>query len=167
MKKILLTVCLLAIVSCEPDDICSQSTQTTPRFVISFFDINDIENTKTVGGLYAVGLDLENNEVAITGEAVQSRPELKLPLDGSLNQTRFRLYKNYDVVDDEILGNPDEITIAYSTQTVYVSRACGYKNTYTIQGVSIDSDNDLWTISTEILLNEVTNENETHIKIFH
>jgi hypothetical protein len=167
MKKLLLIVGLLLFVGCEPDDVCSESTPTTPRFVISFFNINDIESSKTVGGLYAVGLDDQNNDVPISGENVESRAEIRLPLNGTQNQSRFKLYKSYDVVDGEVQGNPDEITIAYTTETVYVSRACGYKNTYTIQGISIESDSDLWMISPEILTNSVTNEDETHVKIYH
>lgn len=158
---------MLLFFGCEPDDICSESTSTTPRLVISFFDINDIENNKTVGGLYAIAVDNQGNEIPVSGESVSSRSEITLPLNGSQNQSRFKLYKAYDVIDGVVQGNPDEITVAYSTETVYVSRACGYKNIYTIQGFSIDSDSDLWMISYEILTNNVNNENETHVKIYH
>ena len=48
-----------------------------------------------------------------------------------------------------------------------VSRECGYKNVYSIQGFSIETDADLWMINGEIVIDEVTNENETHVKIFH
>lgn len=158
---------MLLFFGCEPDDICSESTSTTPRLVISFFDINDIENNKTVGGLYAIAVDNQGDEIPVSGESVSSRSEITLPLNGSQNQSRFKLYKAYDVIDGVVQGNPDEITVAYSTETVYVSRACGYKNIYTIQGFSIDSDSDLWMISYEILTNNVNNENETHVKIYH
>lgn len=167
MKKLSILFCLVILTGCEPDDICSESTPTTPRFVITFFDINDVDNSNTVGGLYAVGLDNLGNEISISGETVQSRAEIKLPLNGTQNQTRFKLYKNYDVVDGVTQGNPDIITVAYTTQSVYVSRACGYKNTYSIQGISIENDNELWMISAEILSNNVNNENETHVKIYH
>ena len=167
MKKLSLIIGVLLFFGCEPDDICSESTSTTPRLVISFFDINDIENNKTVGGLYAIAVDNQGNEIPVFGESVSSRSEITRPLNGSQNQSRFKLYKAYDVIDGVVQGNPDEITVAYSTETVYVSRACGYKNIYTIQGFSIDSDSDLWMISYEILTNNVNNENETHVKIYH
>ncbi len=167
MKKLSLIIGMLLFFGCEPDDICSESTSTTPRLVISFFDINNIENNKTVGGLYAIAVDNQGNEIPVSGESVSSRSEITLPLNGSQNQSRFKLYKAYDVIDGVVQGNPDEITVAYFTETVYVSRACGYKNIYTIQGFSIDSDSDLWMISYEILTNNVNNENETHVKIYH
>lgn len=167
MRKLSIIVGLLLCIGCEPDDICSESTATTPRLVISFFDINDIENNKTVGGLYAIGIDNQGNEVSISGEIVASRDEIYLPLNGSQNQSKFKLYKSYDVIDGVVQGNPDEITIAYNTETVYVSKACGYKNIFTVQGISINGDNDLWIISSEILTNDINNEDETHVKIYH
>ena len=43
----------------------------------------------------------------------------------------------------------------------------GYKNVYNIQGFSIETDSDAWMVNTEIIVSDVTNENETHVKIFH
>ena len=51
MKKIALLVCLLLFTACEPDDVCSENTQTTSRLVIEFFDIEDLDSPKTVAGL--------------------------------------------------------------------------------------------------------------------
>ncbi len=168
MKKIALLSFLLVFTACEPDDICSENTQTTARLVVEFFDIGALDSPKTVAGLYALGLDTDGNDVPINGENVASRSKIELPLNGAQNQTQFKLYKNYDVVDNAVVGNPDIITIAYTTSSVYVSRACGYKNVYSIQGFSIETDADLWMINAEFDINkEVTNENETHVKIFH
>ena len=167
MKKIALLVCLLLFTACEPDDVCSENTQTTSRLVIEFFDIEDLDSPKTVAGLFASGIDADGNEVNILGENVTSRSKIELPLNGAQNQTQFKLYKNYDIVNDVVEGNSDIITVAYTTSSVYVSRACGYKNVYSIQGFSIETDADLWMINAEIVIDEVTNENETHVKIYH
>ena len=64
-------------------------------------------------------------------------------------------------------GNPDIITVTYEIETLYVSRACGYINNYSIQTFSIDSDSDQWIINSEILLTQVINENEIHVKVLH
>ena len=42
MRYTLLFYLFLSLVCCEPDDICSQSTQTTPRLVIDFYDIENL-----------------------------------------------------------------------------------------------------------------------------
>ena len=167
MKKTSFLWIIVLLLACEPDDVCSETTQTTSRLVIEFFDIENLENTKTVGGLFAVALDTQGNPIEISGEVVSSRDKIELPLNGLENQSKFKLYNNYSIVNDVIEGNPDEITVAYTTTPIYVSRACGYKNVYSIQGFSIETDNDLWMINTEITMNEVTNENETHVKIYH
>ena len=92
MKKILFLYILISLVSCEPDDNCSENTQTTPRLVIEFFDIENFEVPKTVPGLFAVGTDNQGNEVTILGEVVNSRSIIELQLNGSENQTQFKLY---------------------------------------------------------------------------
>ena len=167
MNRISFLWFFLLFIACEPDDVCSENTQTTSRLVIEFFDIENIENTKTVGGLFAFGLDAQGNNVEITGEVVSSRDKIELPLNSTTNQTQFKLYKNYSLINDVVQGNPDVITVAYTTSPIYVSRACGYKNVYNIQGFSIESDSDLWMVNPDIIVNDITNENETHVKIFH
>ena len=167
MKRILFLGLILFLLACEPDDICSDSTQTTSPLVIEFFNIENISDTKTVPGLFAIGVDAEGNEVVVDGEVVSSRNKIALPLDVSQNQTQFKLYQNYSVADGIVQGNPDTITITYTSESVYVSKACGYKNVFTIQSFEIQSDLDLWMIVSSIAINEVANENETHVEILH
>ena len=126
MKKILFLYILTSLVSCEPDDICSENTQTTPRLVIEFFDIENFEAPKTAPGLFAVGLDDLGNEVTILGEVVNSRSIIELPLNGSENQTQFKLYSNYDIIDIQVdldLDFPDEGGFKKNSKLVYVA-AC-------------------------------------------
>ena len=44
---------------------------------------------------------------------------------------------------------------------------CGYKTTFDIQTFAITPDSDQWMISSEILITEITNENDIHVKILH
>ena len=119
-------------------------------------------------GLFAIGLDTNANEVPIHNELVSTRSSIALPLQNNSSQTQFKLYESYNNVDSVISGNPDTITITYEIETVYVSRACGYINNYSIQTFSIASDNDRWMGSFEILITtQVTNENEIHVKVLH
>ena len=51
MKKISLLfalVFLIANYSCERDDICPESTPTTPRLIIDLYDLGDQETQKNV-----------------------------------------------------------------------------------------------------------------------
>jgi hypothetical protein len=169
MKKhyLIFSLITLLIFSCEKDDICADTTQTTPRVVIEFYDIQARDEIKAIPGLFAIGVDSDGNEVPIHNELVLTRSLIALPLQNNSNQTQFKLYKSYALTDSNVSGNPDVITITYDIETLYVSRACGYINTYTIQTFSIGSDSDQWMSNSQILITQITNENEIHIKVLH
>lgn len=169
MKKhhlFLLTVALIYF-GCEKDDVCPATTQTTPRLIIEFYDITAPDQIKSVPGLFVIGLDPDLNEIPIYNELVSTRSSIALPLQNNSVQTQFKLYKSYDVIDSVVIGNPDIITITYEIETVYVSRACGYINNYSVQTFSIDTDNEQWLVNSEILSTQVINENEIHVKVLH
>ena len=167
MKKF---ICLFLIVifSCEKDDICPETTQTTPRLVIEFYNLSSPDEILAVPGLFAIGLDADGLEVPIYNEIVTTRSSISLPLKTDGTETEFILYKSYDIVDGVPSGNPDTIKVTYTTENVYVSRACGYKTIFDIQTFAITSDADQWMINFDILVtNKITNENDIHVKIRH
>jgi len=169
MKKHYIFLLFIAFVylGCEKDDVCPSTTQTTPRLIIEFYDITAPDQIKSVPGLFAIGLDSDFNEVPIYNELVSTRSSIALPLQNNSSQTQFKLYESYDIINSIVNGNPDIITVTYEIETLYVSRACGYINNYSIQTFSIGSDNDQWIINSEILLTQVINENEIHVKVLH
>ena len=61
---------LIVIFSCEKDDICSDTKQTTPRIVLEFYNNESPEDTLDVPELLAVGLDRGNTEIPITNELI-------------------------------------------------------------------------------------------------
>lgn len=56
-KRILVVVVLLSVFfsGCEKDDICDAATITTPRLVLTFYDINNPSVVKNVSQLKVVG----------------------------------------------------------------------------------------------------------------
>ena len=96
-----------------------------------------------------------------------TRSIIALPLKTNDTQATFILFENYGVEEGVVSGNRDTITITYQTNNVYVSRACGYKTNFTIETVSITEDSDQWIRDSDILITEITNENEIHVKILH
>jgi len=178
MKKISLLILLLIIIgnfSCERDDLCSETTPTTPSLIIRLYDISNQESNKNAFNLRVQGLD--NLEVLEDYNIVTS-DSLVLPLktDGSL--TEYRLHKDYafddngtpdDPSDDIISGNEDILTITYATENVYVSRACGYKNTFKNVIVSQEDDGDNWIQLIQSVNDNLSVEDEqaAHYKIFH
>ncbi|ALJ03684.1 hypothetical protein APS56_00315 [Pseudalgibacter alginicilyticus] len=161
--------------SCERDDICPASTPTTPRLIIEAYDAAVQENSKNIFGLVVLGVD---NDEVLDGYSVVSTDELILPLRTDTTTTQYSLISGYsyddndtpdDTSDDIIEGNEDIITISYTTEQVYVSRACGYKTIFNNVSFTIEDDGDNWILSRSALIDNQTIEDETaaHYNIFH
>ena len=170
-------IALTAIVlSCEKDDICAETTPTTPELIIRFFDVAAVDETKNVTNLLAYVLDDDNFPIGIQGEFISSRDSIGIPLRTDMTSTRFVLHRDYEVddngtpddpSDDFALGNPDVITVNYEPVEEYVSRACGFKTVFNNITFSVTLDGDNWIINSEIVNANVENENAAHVKVFH
>lgn len=167
MKKILFglftLLFALSIWNCEKDDICEDGTPTTPRLILEFFDNGNPTNSKNVTNLKVtadgVTSSLEFNAVS----------KIQLPLNTQANLVNYSLIfdsKNTNTA----LQNEDKITINYSRKEVYISRACGFKTTYTLNanpnGIVLATDTNNWIKEITIPKFTIENENETHVKIF-
>ncbi|WP_372754596.1 DUF6452 family protein [Mariniflexile sp.] len=180
MKKISLLLILITVfgvgitLSCEPDDICSEATATTPSLIIDPYDVSSTDDIKAITKIVIGGID---NDYALT-DGIVSLSQIILPLKTDANTTQYILIKDAvlndngtpdDSIDDFYDGNSDIITINYSREEVYVSRACGYKTIYKNVTLTIEPDSDNW-IKSRQPLNEnqsVEDETETHFNIFH
>jgi len=166
MKKIIVLFLLFsAFYSCEKDDICSESTPTTPKLIIRFYDISSQEETKNVTGLRVTAFDENNIEVLISNLNIVTTDSISLPLRTDANLTKFVLYKDY--VDDVTIGNPDTVTIRYEREDVYVSRACGFRTIFNNLTFSFENDGDNWIVNDEVINSLIDNETTAHVKIFH
>ena len=151
---------------CEPDDICPESTPTTPNLIIRFYDILNQDSKKNVFNLKVQGL---GNDNPLTDYNVVTTDSIVLPLKTDANTTQYSLHKEYSNVDGVIDGNEDIITINYSTEQVYVSRACGYKTIFKNVTLTINNDGDNWIQSKESINDNqsVEDEKAAHFKLFH
>ena len=180
MKKTSLLLILLIIIAigitigCESDDICPESTPTTPSLIIDAYDVDNPENLKAITKLVIGGNG--NNNILTNG--IISATKIVLPLKTNANTTQYALIKDAfinnngttnDTSDDYYDGNTDVITISYSREEVYVSRACGYKTIFKNVTLTIEPDTDNWIKSRQPLNDNqsVEDESETHFNIFH
>lgn len=172
---------IILLHSCERDDICAESTPTTPNALIEFYDVSNPETLKSVPGLFIVGEGMLDSET-VEGANGSSESAVSLPLRTDAGETVFRFYKNgeltdpndtpTDSTDDVIAGddvNMDIVTISYTTEEVYVSRACGFKTIFTNVSVSVTDDADNWVLTPQIVVenNTIDNENQAHISFRH
>tara|TARA_B100001287_G_scaffold77790_1_gene64682 strand:- start:262 stop:783 length:522 start_codon:yes stop_codon:yes gene_type:complete len=171
-KYLVLFLIILTIYNCESDDICPESTLTTPRLVVTFYDEDNPEERKNIEslGVYIV----KNNELMLISEINGINTDsIAIPLRDDESVSDFKFCKDFSEGITEIpSGSPNHIYFEYETNETFISRACGFINNYNLSvALPYDpSDTPGFTnwISEVIILNDsVTNENQSHVKILH
>lgn len=157
MNKYSYFIALLATAffSCEPDDICLAETPGTPNLIVVFYDETNPEVKKSVTDLQVKGVDTEG--IVHTGTA----DSIAIPLKTKLPSTSFVFTTTINNT-----SSSDMITLNYDTQDVFISRACGYKTTFTNLTSEL-SNSAIWMKKIEIVNNSISESKITHVKILH
>lgn len=166
MKKIILSlICLfcLAQSACERDDICAETTVTTPLLVIDFFDADDPSSEKIPSNLVIT------SEGQVQTIVIDAASTITIPLRTDQDITSFIFTTDEsDDDDDTINENSDIITFNYTRTEDFVSSACGFRITYDGLQESLEAGNDgPWINNVEISNPTVEDETTTHVTIFH
>ena len=165
MKKIflLLFVISMSFSSCEKDDICDATTETTPKLIIEFYDILNPTVLKNVTNLAVK----EIGSTSVLG--FNSVSEIQLPLKTNEDITKYSLIMNSTVATT---ANEDFLQFNYTRQNIFVSRACGYKTIFTLDPTTpyiiteTTIPDNYWIQNITVATSNITTENETHIKIY-
>ena len=165
-KLIILTMSFLIIISCEKDDICPDSTQTTPQLVVTFYDALDPQQSKIVESL-AVYAIKDSELILIENINGINTDSIAIPLRNDIGASNFRFIRNYSVENDIIFGDFSHIYIDYEMTDVFISRACGFIANYSLLSILNDNYAGTWITESEIVNPVVTNENQAHVKILH
>ncbi len=172
MKKILPILLVASVLvyfsSCEKDDICVEGD--TPLLVIGFFDIEDTTAAKEVPSLRIRALD---NDSILDNDSFNDRADspdsLLVPLRINATSTSYEFIM--DSADDEgtemEIGDIDPLTISYTTNEVFVSRACGFVINYDGLSITLQENENNWIQDIRIVQPTVENSNNIHVKIFH
>lgn len=172
-KTIILAVLMLSSIfsGCESDDICDANTATTPRLVISFYDINDPTTLKSVTNLKIITEGMTEG-ITYSSSTLINGSTVAIPLKTEANQVKYRFILNYDDTSTSII-NEDVIQFDYTRSVLFVSRACGYKTNYVLNQANPFTHTDatladgLWMLSLSVKNRTIDNENETHLEIYH
>jgi hypothetical protein len=174
MKKIILLLALaLSFSGCEKDDICDANTPTTPRLVITFYDITIPSLLKNVKNLKVVGAGMPNGIIFNPSAPEESKywangNTISIPLKANENTTSYSFTLNSG---DPTLVNEDNIKFDYTRQDFFVSRACGFKTLFKLDPTPFTHTDaavadQKWIKYISVEKSNIENENETHIKIF-
>jgi hypothetical protein len=172
MKKIILAVVVLAFAfsSCEKDDICDANTLTTSRLVITFYDFTNPSLTKNVSNLKIIGEGMTEG-ISYNGSTVINGSTVALPLKTDADLSSFRFILNFGSSNPAFV-NEDILLFNYSRENIFVSRACGFKTSYTLdpQTPFVHTDgptaDQKWIQYIAVKNSTITNENETHLEIY-
>ena len=180
MKKIIPAIILLLLIansfwSCEKDDICSEETLTTPSVIVEFYDKDNRTVLKPVSNFrYSVGGAEADTLPNPPSSSALERIEVPLRTDTTATQWYFRLSTP---ITNGVNLNTDIVTFNYTANEIYVSRACGYRSTFTLNPDSDETPNPfvedipeqdgLWIRDISLEQPNVENENEVHVKIYY
>ena len=166
MKKLILFLLVLSISfsSCEKDDICEETTATTPKLIIEFYDVLNPTVLKNVTNLAVKEIGIASAVISFN-----SVSKIQLPLKTNEVITKYSFILNST---DVTIDNEDFLQFKYTHQNVFVSRACGFKTIFTLDPTTpyIKSDastpDGFWIRNITVETSNITTENETHIKIY-
>ena len=150
--------------SCERDEICLEDI--TPKLVIRFYNANIPEEVKSVLNLK---VEIEGIDGEYTNETITVFTDsIAIPLVVTESKTRFIL----TLPADESAGtkdNIDTISLVYTQQDVFISRACGYKTIFNNVKGSLVTDDDNWIKAIEAQVDplQIIDENAAHVQIYH
>lgn len=161
LKIVLVLLFAFGLTNCEKDDICDPNLTTTPRLVIEFYSQQNQSVLRSVTNLSVKSPD-------VTGAMLfNGVSKIEIPLKTFQNNTTFEFTLNSTATDGTI--NKDTLHFNYTTQDIYVSRACGFKTNYNLSqnsGIQIVTDEDNWIKNKTIIKTKIESENDVHIKLF-
>jgi len=176
MKRLIGSVTLLLLIccylwSCEKDDLCPDSTPTTPSLIIRFYNADNHAALKKVDNLKVF---MEGSDTITLGTV----DSIALPLRTDVTATRWALQYNRasSSTPGTFISDTDIIEFKYTTREAYVSRACGYKVMFTLdEGTNanpnpvvtdVPEETHLWIDEFTIENKNIENENKAHVKIY-
>ncbi len=166
MKKIpvlLFYLISISFSSCEKDDICEATTETTPKLIVEFYDVLNPSTKKNVTNLAVKEINT-SARLSFTGTS-----KIKIPLKTNLDLTKYSFILNST---DVTIDNEDFLQFNYTRQNLFVSRACGFKTNFTLDTTIpyIKTETSIpdgyWIQNVVITTSNITTENEIHVKIY-
>jgi len=163
-KFLLILLTFLTQLSCERDEICLEDI--TPKLVIRFYNANIPTEFKSVVQLK---VNIEGIDGDYSNETISTLTDsIAIPLQVTDNTTRFilTLQGNSNQGTED---NIDTISVRYSQEDIFISRACGYKTVFNEANASFVDDDDNWIKGLETKKDplQIIDENEAHVKIYH
>jgi len=181
--------------SCEKDDICADQV-ITPFFIIRMMDAEDPTTVDAVSDLQIEYIeenpDQDDDDTTddayikqFVYDSATDTDSITLSLPVNKTVATYVFYQNYDIdliengvdengdqIFEEVLNTNteiDTITFTYAVNEEYVSRACGFRVTYSNLSVDIETSGDARSFidSQNIITRIIEDEEQAHVQLRH
>lgn len=151
--------CML-ISGCEKDDICLIETPSSPRLVVRLYDKDDRTVFKAADNIIIHGVGQEEPLIALNTDS------LTIPIK---TQEAFTQYAFILPSSTASLTVADTLQFNYRRYDEYLNRSCGFRANFILEenAISFPTKAPIWLESFEILIDTVSNEQESHLAIYH
>lgn len=162
---ILLLLTIILLPGCQRDDICPETTDTTPLLIIRFYEDEAPFDPQAPQNLRV--RSLANDSTFIYDRF--SRDSIAIPLRTDNDVSEFVFTLNAPASENaEDQGNSDILTFSYGREEEYISRACAFRISYVALKVDVSEpgNGENWIEDIRIEQPNVENENQAHVSIF-
>jgi|SRR5690625_659191 len=161
MKKGVLVIFILCLLvsACQHNDICTENQPSTPKLVIKFYNFDHPDKLKPVKDFNAKEVNSEN----FYFENNRNDTLIKIPLRTSSSSTTYELLNFKDQSNEK----SDIVEFHYSSEEIYINRPCGFRSTFSDIEVTHLENSNSWIKAVEIKQENINDENNPHIYIFH
>lgn len=162
---LLFLVFLSAVSGCERDDLCAAAIPKTPGLVMRFFDTASPASLLAVTNMRVkfVGID---DSLTIGTSFTFNLDSIAIPLKTGVGEllTQIVLINN---ATETSLRNADTLDVSYFAEKEFISRACGFKNSFVLQNITLRADANNWISSAQIINDTIQDERKAAVRIFH
>ncbi len=151
-----LILSLSALISCESDDLCDHNVNT-PRLVVRFYNQNNTRTPFSVANLTVYG---EGNTTPLVSNTTLDSLALPLRLESPTTYL-------FQTVVSGTTTSTATLTLTYTPEQTFVSKACGVKITYNTLSATIQDASNSWLKGLNIKNTTVDNEKRAHIHLYH
>lgn len=152
MRRWLFFLMFVSFMACEPDDLCLENPQINA--VMRFH--NALTGEPEAVDSVAVFFD---GKKIIPATQTDS---LALPLPTDRDTAQFVFEKT-----EQPSGNFDTLVLIYKRNDVFVSKACGFRMTYSDLHAFLITDSNNWIHHVSVTRTQITDDTLAHIRIYY
>ncbi len=175
--RLLFIALIFSGVACQRDDICPETTDTTPLLIIRFYENEEPFDLQSPQNLSIRAIDSDSTDFVInTGGNSPIRyfrfsgDSIAIPLKTNADRTSYVFTLNTAANDTTARnsGIRDTLSFTYARNEEYINRACAYKVNYVGLKTSLDNSggDSGWIQDVEIEQTDIEDENQAHVSIF-